>query len=389
MPNTTKTLLPAPSAEQFYKAHGVPEDIKSRLENTAVLLISATRRSTEETFELGEHLEQAATLLPEGTVEQWAAERCGYTARHIRTLRATARNLGAYRQVLVELAVGPTVVGKLSSASPEQIDQAIGMARETGRLRVQDVAAIIAGSKDGAEQEEDVDPFDVGGPDGLKAIVALKVREGMKSFIAHVNEIRAHIEEALPKQNMIKKALVERTALTARLARQELKSLAEFVTPHPEAAHHINSTLLPARTKWSAVGDLLYTMGSEETWPDKAGLRAWLEDDVLPTLNWVSPKPPESKALKAKAASVDNAPAKKAKTKPVKGSKPEAETFPTLKEGLESMFAGFGIDARVNLTPPEKKTTIPTLAEALAKPQSRGPRPAVIGEAKLDSAPAA
>ncbi len=389
MTNTTKTPPPAPTADQFYKAHGVPEDIKSLLESTAVLLISATRRSTEETFELGEHLEQAATLLPDGTVEQWAAERCGYTARHIRTLRATARNLGAYRQVLVELAVGPTVVGKLSSASPDQIDQAIGMARETGRLRVQDVAAIISGSKEGTEQEEDVDPFDVGGPDGLKAIVALKVREGMKSFIAHVNEIRAHIEEALPKQNIVKKALVQRTALTARLARQELKSLVQFVTPHPEAAHHINSTMIPGPTKWSAVGDLLYNMGSEETWPDKAGLRAWLENDVLPTLSWVSPKPPESKASKAKAASVDVGPAETAKAKRVKASKPEAETFPTLKEGLESMFAGVGIDARVNLTAPEKKTTIPTLSEALAKPQSHSPRPAVLGEAKLASAPAA
>jgi hypothetical protein len=204
-----------------------------------------------------------------------------------------------------------------------------------------------------------------------------------------VNEIRAHIEEALPKQNMIKKALVERTALTARLARQELKSLVQFVAPHPEAAHHINSTMIPGPTKWSAVGDLLYNMGSEETWPDKAGLRAWLENDVLPTLNWVSPKPPESKALKAKAASVDVAPAKQARAKPVKGSKPEAETFPTLKEGLESMFAGAGIDARVNLPTPGKKDTIPTLSEALAKPQTRGPRPAVQGEAKLASAPAA
>ncbi|WP_454289012.1 hypothetical protein [Rhizobium arsenicireducens] len=385
MPNTTKTP-PAASAEQFYKAHGVPEDIKSRLESTAILLISATRRSTEETFELGEHLEKAATLLPEGTVEQWAAERCGYTARHIRTLRATARNLVAYKEVLVEFAVGPTVVGKLSSASPEQIEQAIGVARETGRLRVQDVTAIISGSKEGAEQEE-VDPFDVGGPDGLKAIVALKVREGMKSFITHVNEIRSHVEEALPKQNIVKKALVEKTAMTARLARAELKSLAQFVTPHPEAANHINSTMIPDRTKWAAVGDLLYNMGSEETWPDKAGLRAWLENEVLPNLNWVSPKPPESKALKVKAASVDVAPAKMAK--PVKGSKPEAETFPTLKEGLESMFAGFGIDARVNLTAPERKNTIPTLSEALAKPQTRGPRPVVRGDAKLESAPAA
>ena len=110
---------------------------------------------------------------------------------------------------------------------------------------------------------------------------------------------------------------------------------------------------------------------------------------MLPLLNWVAPKPPESRALKVKAASVDVLPAKKATAKPVKGSKLKAESFPTLKEGLESMFAGVGIDARVNLTAPEKKTTIPTLTEALAKPQPRGPRPAVLGEAIVNSAPAA
>ncbi len=112
-----------------------------------MFLIGATRRSTEETFKLGEHLERAACLLPEGTLEQWAVERCGYTARHVRTQRAVFRNLARYQDILVELAVGPTVLGKLSAAEPEQIEQAIGFATQNGKLRVQDVTAIMADRK--------------------------------------------------------------------------------------------------------------------------------------------------------------------------------------------------------------------------------------------------
>ncbi len=52
------------------------------------------------------------------------------------------------------------------------------------------------------------------------------------------------------------------------------------------------------------------------------------------------------------------------------------------------MFAGVGIDARVNLTAPERNDD-PDFVEALAKPQSPRPRPAVLGEAELASAPAA
>ncbi len=119
--------------------------------------------------------------------------------------------------------------------------------------------------------------------------------------------------------------------MTARLARQELKSLVQFVTPHPEAAHHINSTMMSGPTKWSAVGDLLYNMGSEETWPDKAGLRAWLENDVLPNFERVSPKLPGSKAPKGKSASDADAQIKKGKLSP-STFETEAETFPTLKK---------------------------------------------------------
>ncbi|NSL20211.1 hypothetical protein [Agrobacterium tumefaciens] len=99
---------------------------------------------------------------------------------------------------------------------------------------MQDVTAIIAGSKSDVDKKPEVDPYDAGGLDGPKAIIAIKVRDGMKSFVTHIEEIRGHVADALPKKNTVKKSHAEKTALTARLAHRELDSLAQFVTPSPQ-----------------------------------------------------------------------------------------------------------------------------------------------------------
>ncbi len=77
MTKTANECALASSARTFSEVNAVAEDIKGQLEETAKFLIGATRRSTEETFKLGEHLERAACLLPEETLEKWAVERCG------------------------------------------------------------------------------------------------------------------------------------------------------------------------------------------------------------------------------------------------------------------------------------------------------------------------
>ena len=77
----------------------------------------------------------------------------------------------------------------MSAATPEQVEQIIGFASTHDRLRVQDVTAIIAGSKQDVEEKPEIDPYDVGGPDGLKALIAIKVRDGMRSFVGHIEEI--------------------------------------------------------------------------------------------------------------------------------------------------------------------------------------------------------
>ena len=391
MKNINKASAFASAARPFYEEHAIGEDLKIRLEDEAKLLIGARRRSTEEAFEGGERLDKVALLLPEGTVEKWAVECCGYTSRHIRTMRAVSRNLNAYKQILVDLAVGPTVLGKLSAATPEQVEQAIGFAGIHGRLRVQDVTAIIAGSKQEIDEKPEVDPYDAGGLDGLKAIIAIKVRDGMKSFIGHLDEIRTHVKDALPKNNIVKKSLAEKTALTARLAHRELESLAQFVTPNPNAAFVIDTTRLPSGSNWAAVSALLYKMGSETTWPDKAELRTWLETEVVPTLEWATSNKPLPAFPNANAAALAAPVARTVMVEAPGASKPDAASVPSIEESLTSMAEAFGFVATVDLSMPEKKgeESIPTLTEALAEPKKRFQRPALLAPVKPTSPPSA
>lgn len=391
----TANVFALPSAARtFYEVYPLAEETKSQLEETAMFLISVSRRSTEETFKLGEHLERAAGLLPEGTLEKWAVERCGYTARHVRTQRAVFRNLARYKDILVDLAVGPTVLGKLSAAEPEQIEQAIGFAAQNGKLRVQDVAAIMAGSKNEAEARPQIDPYDVGGLDGLKAIIAIKVRDGIKSFVGHLEEIRTHVSEALPKKNIVKKTLAEKTHLTARLAHEELKSLAQFVRPYPTAAYVISPTSLPGKTGWAAVSAMLYKMGSETTWPDKGELRTWLETEVVPILEWATAKSiaPAWPSVETSETPSANVPAEvyadgSVPADVTDSADPVATGVPSVEERVQSIVAAFGATATIE-TSKSKRTSdadVPSVAEALAMPEKRPTRAELVGRIKSES----
>lgn len=391
----SKAAASAHRARPFYEEHEISDELKSVLEEEAKHLVGARRRSTEDAFEEGERFDRIATLLPEGTLEKWAVECCGYTARHVRTKRAVHRNLAPYKAVLIELAVGPTVLGKLSAATPEQIEQAIDLARETGRLRVQDVTAIMSGSKEDIEEKPEIDPYDVGGPAGLKAIIAIKVRDGMRSFVGHIEEIRTHVLEALPKNNIVKKDLAAKTHLTARLAHRELQSLIQFVMPHPNDKHDTTVTVLPEKSGWEKVSRLLYKMGSETSWPDKAELRTWLETEVVPLLNWAAPEKgeatrPEVKADVAKGvvASAKVVADTSARAKSSASPKAKSSSRPSLEENLATLTDGFAAimtgDFKVRASDDD---AIPSVAEALAKPERRFQRPAFMDKVKRTSPP--
>lgn len=283
-------LSAAKTVDTLLASTSLTQKERTQLEDAASSLQQVQRRSTAHVFERGEHLERAAAILADELWERWVKMRCGFSARKARLDRAVFRNLTPFKDELVELAVGSTVLGKLSSADPHQIEAAIAFAREHGRLKVTDVTAILKGEDGFDNADAKVDPHDVGGIDGLKALIALKVRDGLKSFIANCQDILADVMMALAGTRIVKKDLAEKTVLTARLARKELESLVEFVTPNPDYPNVIWSTHLPSQTRWKMVADVLYQMGNVETWPDAKVLRAWLEGEVVSALAWATSK---------------------------------------------------------------------------------------------------
>jgi hypothetical protein len=291
MKQQSKTAKSAPkTVDSLLASTSLTQKERSQLEDAATNLRQVQRRSTADVFERGELLERAATILADELWERWVQMRCGFTARKARLDRAVFRNLTPYKDVLVELAVKSTVLGKLSSADPDQIDAAIAFAREHGHLKVADVTAILKGEDGSDNAEMKIDPHDVGGIDGLKALIALKVREGLKSFIGHCEEILADVMMALAGTRIVKKDLAEKTVLTARLARKELESLIQFVMPNPHAPQTMWPTDIPHDTHWKRVANRLFDMGSVESWPDAKVLRAWLEGEIVPALAWATSK---------------------------------------------------------------------------------------------------
>src|SRR3546814_7220195 len=82
----------------------------SRRRHTRCALVTGVQTcalpiSTEQTFELGDHLDEAAALLDEGIFAKWVKNRCGIAPRTASGYMAVFRNLGDFRDELVDLSV--------------------------------------------------------------------------------------------------------------------------------------------------------------------------------------------------------------------------------------------------------------------------------------------
>ncbi len=303
---TTKTTA---TASYSYEDNGIGQALRAQLETSAACIFDLGRRTTEQTFELGDHLAQAADLLSDGRFDKWVKMRCGLSARSARNNMAVFRNLGQFRDELVDLSVGATVLYHLSSATPEQVEAAIIFAEDNGRLQVADVKAILAGGDEGDDKPEKGAQSNVGGLGGLKALIAVKFRDGLKAFSAHVVAICQAIEAALAKPRVIKEALAKEIQDIARVARQELESLALFIEPELDGGRNTRPTKFPKQTGWAEVNDTLYTLGGIDSWPKSKEMPNWLALHVLPVLGWAVSKErkPEWPLVAAKAAAPEAA----------------------------------------------------------------------------------
>jgi hypothetical protein len=322
------------TSTSFYDALEIDASARDRLERTASVIFDLGRRSTEQTFELGDHLHSASELLAEGAFDQWVKKSCGLSPRSARNYRSVFRNLSSYRDALVDLSVGSTALFHLSSAQPEQVDEALAFAEEQGKLTVADVKAILSDKNEQGSQPE-IDPFSVGGIDGLKALIATKVRDGQKSYVAHIDMIRHAVEVALAGKRVIKEMLGREIQDLARVAQHELTSLARFVEPEISQGYYPRATVFAKGSHWAEVDALLYTLGSVDSWPKSGEMRDWLANTVLPTLEWTISKRRNPEWLvgpRATAADVPVAPDDAAdKLNPVT---PVSSTNPSILQSL-------------------------------------------------------
>ncbi len=311
---TRNTKTTATAAFSYnYEEEGIGHTTRDLLESSAAHIFDLGRRTTEQTFELGDHLAKAADLLADGRFDKWVKMRCGLAPRSGRNYMAVFRNLGHVRDELVDLSVGATALFHLSSATDDQVKAAIAFAEENGRLQVADVKAILAGGEESGDKAEKDDQFSTGGVGGLKVLIAAKIRDGLKAFIEHLVTISKAVEASLIRSRVIKEALAKEIQDIARVARQELENLALFIEPELDYGRNTKPTKFPKKTGWAEVNDTLYTLGGVDGWPKSKDMRDWLALHVLPVLGWAvskERKPEWPLAMPSAPASEAAAPAK-------------------------------------------------------------------------------
>ncbi len=285
----TKTTLPA-AFPRHYDKLGIDSNLRARLESSASRIFDLGRRTTEQTFEIGNHLDEAAVLLYEGIFDKWVKNRCGIAPRTARGYMSVFRNLSDFRDELVDLSVGPTALFHLAHATHEQIREAIAHAEEHGQLRVSDVKDIVANGEEAEDKGARRDVFAAGGVTGLKALIAIKTRDGLKLLIARIKMICDIIKAALEKPRVIKDTLAKEINDPACIARLELENLAMFVQPINDPRRNACPIEFPKDSEWGRVADVLVTLGAKENWPKMAELRGWLHMEVLPVLEWAISK---------------------------------------------------------------------------------------------------
>ncbi|MBU0832547.1 MAG: hypothetical protein KKH33_09220 [Alphaproteobacteria bacterium] len=286
----TKTKAPTTPAHTYEKL-GIAPELQSLLEPKAERIFELGRRSTEQTFLIGDILNEAADVLEGPTFAKWVHSRCGIAARTATGFIAVSRNLEAFRDEMIDLNVSSTVLFTIAHAEPDKIRQVLKLAEEHGQVRVSDARAILS---DGQEKPR-VNPYDIGGVSGLQALIALKSREGQKIFLARLQAIVGVMDAALKAKRLYKEKLQEALMLSAGTARSELRNLTQFVGSSEARSEHQSLVMFPNGSQWARVEAVLTRLSDKERWPKMVDLRKWLETEAVPVLTWVTSKDRKAK----------------------------------------------------------------------------------------------
>lgn len=288
----TKTKPKAPTTPSLtYEKLKIDPQLQTLLENKAERIFELGRRSTEQTFLIGDILNEAADVLEGPTFGKWVHSRCGIAPRTATGFMAVSRNLEPFRDEIIDLNVSSTVLFTIAHAEPEKIREVLSHAEEHGQVRVSDAKAILS---DGQETPR-VNPYDIGGVSGLQALIALKSREGQKIFLARLQAIVGVMDAALKGKRLYKEKLQEALMLSAGTARNELRNLTQFVSSAEIGTGNRSLVMFPNGSQWARVEAVLTRLSDKERWPKMVDLRKWLETEAVPVLSWVTSKDRKAK----------------------------------------------------------------------------------------------
>ncbi|QPC91641.1 hypothetical protein [Mesorhizobium sp. INR15] len=242
------------------------------------------RRTTEETFDLGDQLNIAAAFIPDGMFGKWAVSVSRYSRQHLFSLMKIATVLKDHRTRLVEARMSATAMGHLAS-SPEHVNEVLAEFEAGRSLTAKQIQAIVGGGN----EKPDTDLPNLGGVAGLKANAQAKLKLGISEFTRKISSIIADIEAALVPalegKRVLKGQLADKIERPARLARFQLENVATFVELNPNNSAASQVIGFPKGSKWREVTDLLWVLGGRDSWT-REELAPWLQTGVLPLLAW-------------------------------------------------------------------------------------------------------
>lgn len=156
----TKIKPKAPTTPALtYEKLKIDPQLQNLLENKAERIFELGRRSTEQSFLIGDILNEVADVLEGPTFAKWVNSRCGIAPRTATGFIAVSRNLEPFRNEMIDLNVSSTVLFTIAHAEPEKIREVLSHAEKHGQVRVSDAKAILS---DGQEKPR-VNPYDIGG----------------------------------------------------------------------------------------------------------------------------------------------------------------------------------------------------------------------------------
>ncbi|MBB6260383.1 hypothetical protein FHS77_000917 [Paenochrobactrum gallinarii] len=323
-----------------YEAAGLDKEQIESLKKCHEHIVGLGRRSTEQAFDLGAHLAKAHELIPDRTFGKWVKACCGFTDRTARNYVAVHRKLGSHRDKLVELGAASTALFELTKADDSQVTEILLHASETGRLQIKDIRKITQVGKP-EPFKTTIDPFEVGGIEGLSQLMAIKIRDGLKSFEKHVTEIiqivAAELQQKAQGKRILKEQVFDEIKMLARFACAELCNLALPVAPNPAVLVRIEqATSFPRYSDWEKVRIMLEKLSIKEHWPAATALPDWFTQEILPTLQWsiskTAPASLEPMQVPSKPSVVTVKPL-------VKHTSPRRSEFDDLGTALDRAFA--------------------------------------------------